>query len=215
MARKQFRFACKAIVSTNERGKARLRRSHYQQAFPGGAMKILALIGSPRREGNTDILVEQILKGAETAGYSTEKLYLYDYEILPCFDCRGCKRGDPTCKLKDEMAEIYPRLETADIIVFGTPIYWYGPSAKMKLLIDRLRPFIASNKLKGRKGIVVVPSEEGPSCCGPLVEMFRMSFNYLGMEFIGSILAKAYERGEILGSPDDLRRAYELGSSLC
>ena len=80
------------------------------------------------------------------------------------------------------MQEIYLRLEDADIIVFGMPIYWYGPTAKMKLLIDRLRPFIASRRLEGKKGIIVVPSEEGPECCGPIQEMFRMSFDYLGME---------------------------------
>ncbi len=179
-------------------------------------MKILALIGSPRTGGNTDILVREILKGAESKGCSVESLRLYDYEILPCLDCRHCKRreGGYTCVLKDGMKEIYPKLENSDCIIFGTPIYWYGPTAKMKLLIDRLRPFIASRKLKGKKGAVVVPSEEGPGCCKPLMEMFLMSFDYLGMEMAGSILARAYERGEILESPEELKRAYELGESL-
>lgn len=183
-------------------------------------MKILALVGSPRKGGNTDLLVDQILQGAKAGaqiqaqGHSADKLYLYDYDILPCIDCRGCKRGDLACKLEDGMAEIYPRLEAADIIIFGTPIYWYGPTAKMKLLIDRLRPFIASGKLKGKRGIAVVPSEEGPGCCGPLVEMFRMSFEYLGMTTAGNILASAYEKGEINEKPEELRRAYELGASL-
>ncbi len=85
------------------------------------------------------------------------------------------------------------KAEKADLIVFGTPVYWCGPTAKMKLLIDRMRQFIASGKLKGKRGVVVTPSEEGESCCGPLMEMFRMSFEYLGMTYAGSILAKAYE----------------------
>jgi multimeric flavodoxin WrbA len=177
-------------------------------------MKILALIGSPRRGGNTDQLVDQMLSGAESKGHCSDKLYLYDYEIFPCIDCRGCKRGELICKLEDEMAEIYPMLETADIIIFGTPIYWYGPTAKMKLLIDRLRPFIANRRLFGKRGILIVPSEEGPGCCGPLAEMFRMSFEYLGMKTAGSILAQAYEKGEIREKPEELRRAYELGASL-
>jgi multimeric flavodoxin WrbA len=112
------------------------------------------------------------------------------------------------------MQTLYPRLEEADLIVFGTPIYWYGPTAKMKLFIDRLRPFIASRKVNGKKGIVVAPSEEGESCCGPMMEMFLMSFNYLGMAFAGSILAKAYERGEICDKADDMEKAYRLGKSL-
>jgi multimeric flavodoxin WrbA len=174
------------------------------------------LTGSPRKGGNTDILVDKVLEGAKTKGHATEKLHLYDYEILPCLDCRRCKESKTayTCTLKDEMKEIYPRLEEADIIVLGTPVYWYGPTAKMKLLIDRLRPFIASRGLEGKKGVIVIPSEEGPECCGPIQEMFRMSFDYLGMGLAGGILAKAYERGEIIKSPAELERAYELGKSL-
>jgi multimeric flavodoxin WrbA len=177
-------------------------------------MKILALIGSPRKGSNTDLLVDQILKGARTRGHLAEKIYLYDCEISPCIDCRRCKKDDFTCALKDEMLEIYPRLEEADLIVFGTPVYWYGPTGMMKLFIDRLRPFIASGKLNGKRSVVVTPSEEGASCCGPLLETFRMSFNYLGMTFAGSILAKAYERGEIRDELDELKKAYQLGLSI-
>lgn len=179
-------------------------------------MQILALNGSPRKQGNTDILIDEILRGVRSSGHDAEKIRLYDYEIRPCIDCRRCKQSETghTCALKDGMAEIYPKLEAADIIVFGTPIYWYGPTAKMKLLVDRQRPFIASRKLEGKTGMLVVPSEEGSDCCGPLLEMFRMSFEYLGMKTGESILARAYERGEIRQSPGELERAYELGASL-
>ncbi len=177
-------------------------------------MKILALIGSPRKQGNTDILVDEILRGAEAKGHSGEKLYLYDYEISPCIDCRGCKRGDYVCVLKDDMQDIYKKLQDADVIIFGTPVYWYGPTGKMKLLIDRLRPFIANGGLKGKKGIVVAPSEEGSSCGGPLMKMFYMSFDYLGMKSAGNIMARAYERGEIAKNTDELKGAYDIGDSL-
>ena len=177
-------------------------------------MTILALIGSPRIGSNTDTLVDQVLQGAQSCGKATEKIYLYDYQISPCLDCRRCKKNDFTCALKDGMSGIYPRLEEADVIVFGTPVYWYGPTAKMKLFIDRMRPFIASGKLKGKRGIVVTPSEEGESCCSPLMEMFRMSYEYLGMTYAGSILAKAYERGEVRDDEEVLKKAYALGASL-
>ena len=139
-------------------------------------MKILALIGSPRREGNTDLLVEKILEGSRTKGHTTEKLYLYDYTISLCNDCRNCKKGDYVCCINDEMQQIYPLMEKADLIIFGTPIYWYGPTAKMKLLIDRMRPFVENKKLRGKKAVVVVPSAEGPIACDPLLEMFRRMF---------------------------------------
>ena len=177
-------------------------------------MKILALIGSPRRGSNTDILVDQILKGTEESRRSIEKLYLYDFDISACIDCRKCKRPDYTCAIRDGMAQILPKFEEADLIIFGTPLYWYGPTAKMKLLIDRLRPFIASGRLKGKRGIVVIPSEEGGSRCGPLVEMFQMTFQYLGMHFAGCVLARGYEKKDVLNHPEELVKAYELGRSI-
>lgn len=177
-------------------------------------MKIVALIGSPRKGSNTDTTVDQIVAGAAEKGHISEKLYLYDYEVAPCVDCRGCKEPPYACVLSDDAPAIYAKMEEADLIIFGTPLYWYGPTAKMKLLIDRLRPYIASRKFEGKKGVVVTPSEEGAEACGLIVEMFRKSFEYLGMEFAGVILPKAYERGEIKENEEELKRAYELGSSL-
>jgi len=177
-------------------------------------MKILALIGSPRKGSNTDLLVDQILMGAQSKGHTITKFYLYDIEILPCIDCRKCKEDDYKCVLVDDMQELYPKLQDTDCIIFGTPIYWYGPTGKMKLFLDRLRPFIANKGLRKKKGIVVIPSAEGSKACGPLLEMFRMSFAYLGIEFVKSLLVKAYERGEISKNQEELKRAYILGEKI-
>ena len=177
-------------------------------------MKILALNGSARKNGNTDILIDQILKGSKEKGHKSEKLYLYDYEILPCMDCRDCKKGDYVCTLNDGMKRIYPKMEKADLIIFGTPNYWNGPTGKMKLLIDRMRPFVPSRKLEGKKGVVISPSAEGQKSSRLLVEMLRLSFEYLGMRLIGKILAKAYEKGEIKRNQKALEKAYEFATSL-
>lgn len=177
-------------------------------------MNILALIGSPRKAGNTSLVVDAVIDGARTAGHSARKLFLYDYDIRPCLDCRACKRGDLRCVLKDDMPAIYGLLGDADLIIFGTPVYWYGPTAVMKLLLDRLRPFIADGGLKTKRGLLVVPSQEGPACCGPLTEMIRMSLGYLGMEPAGEILVAAYEKGEIAKNPAELKRAFDMGASL-
>ncbi|MHC4642404.1 MAG: flavodoxin family protein [Planctomycetota bacterium] len=177
-------------------------------------MKVLALIGSPRKGSNTDILVDEILEGCKEKGFTVEKLYLYDVNISACTDCRFCKSENYECAIKDDMQQIYSSMVEADILIFGTPVYWYGPTAKMKLLIDRMRPFIASKKMQGKKGVLVAPSEEGPKACKALLEMFRMSFEYLGIEFVDSILSTAYERAEVSGNKDDLKKAHELGISL-
>ncbi len=177
-------------------------------------MKILALVGSPRKRSNTDLLVDQFLEGGKEGKHTGEKLYLYDFEILPCVDCRACKRGDFVCPLNDGMRKIYPKMEKADLILFGTPNYWYGPTGKMKLLIDRMRPFVANKKLKGKKWVIVSPSAEGPHSCRLLVEMLRLSCDYLGMKFTGKVLVKVYERGEIKKDQKALRKAFEFGASL-
>ncbi len=177
-------------------------------------MKILSLNGSARKRGNTDILIDQILKGSKIGKHTTQKLYLYDYEILPCMDCRDCKKGNNVCTLNDGMKKIYPKMEKADLIIFGTPNYWNGPTGKMKLLIDRMRPFVPSKKLKGKKWVIVSPSGEGPNSCRLLVEMLRLSCDYLGMKFAGKVLVKAYEKGEILKNQKALEKAYKLGTSL-
>ena len=177
-------------------------------------MKILALNGSARKRGNTDTVIDQILKGSKKGKHTSEKLYLYDYEILPCRDCRDCKKGGHKCTLDDEMKKIYPKMEKADLIIFGTPNYWNGPTGKMKLLIDRMRPFVPSRKLNGKKWVVVSPSAEGPKSCKLLVEMLRLSCDYLGMKFAGKLLVKAYEKGEIKKNQKALEKAYEFGSSV-
>ena len=176
-------------------------------------MKILALIGSPRKGGNTDILVDRILEGSEKKGHTSDKIYLYKYKISPCTDCRKCKEGKHVCPIKDGMQEIYPKITHADLIIFGTPIYYYGPTGQMKLLFDRMRPYGANGKLKGKKGVIVAPSAEGAKCCGPLIRMFQMSFDYLGIDFAGKVFGTAYEKGEIEGDRKELKKAYHLGMS--
>lgn len=177
-------------------------------------MKILGLVGSPRKASNTDLLVDSILEGAKENKHNVEKFYLYNIDIKPCVDCKACKKGSFQCVLADGMSELYPKLEEADVIVFGTPLYWYGPSAKMKLLLDRLRPFIASKGLKGKKAVLVVPSEEGPEACNLTVEMFRLSCKYLEMDLDNVLLPKASERAEVRTQPQTLKEAHGIGASI-
>jgi multimeric flavodoxin WrbA len=177
-------------------------------------MKVLGLVGSPRRGGNTDLLVDSVLEGAAESKHSTEKVYLYSVDIAPCVDCRACKKGNLHCVLKDGMQTLYSKLEEADAIVFGTPLYWYGPSAKMKLLLDRLRPYIASKKLKGKRAVLIVPSEEGADACNHTVGIFNMSMKYLEMELDGVLLPKASEKGEVKEQPHVLEEAKLLGKHI-
>lgn len=177
-------------------------------------MEILGLVGSPRRGGNTDILMDVVLDGAQANNHKVKKLYLRDFDIGPCIDCRGCKKGERTCVLDDGMNELYERLDSADVIVFGTPVYWCAPSGPMKLLVDRLRPYVANGRLKGKKGIVIAPAKDGPGDADLLTEMFRRTFGFLGMEAVGQVLGTAYDPRDILGDEQAMERAAAIGKAL-
>ncbi len=177
-------------------------------------MKILGLVGSPRKNSNTDLLVTAVLDGAKTNKHGIEKIYLYSVDIDPCVDCRVCKKEKLQCALKDGMQMLYPKLEEADVVVFGTPLYWYGPSAKMKLLMDRLRPYIASKKLKGKKAVLVIPSEEGADACNFAVGMFNLSTKYLEMDLVSVLLPKAFERAEVKEQREVMHEARMIGKHI-
>jgi multimeric flavodoxin WrbA len=99
-------------------------------------IKVLGVVGSPREGGNTDTLVTEALRGATEAGGSTRKLFVGNYRIAPCTSCGAClKTGQ--CVHRDGMDELLPLMEEHQVWVLGTPVYWWGATAQMKVFIDR------------------------------------------------------------------------------
>ena len=182
-------------------------------------MKVTAFLGSPRPKGNTDILASRMLQGAEEAGHTTEVAALRRLKIKPCIGCDKCWRNDEPCVLQDDMCGLYQTIAASDILVFATPVYWYGPTAIMKAFIDRLVPF---NRPQGRplverKGaiLVVAYEEEGPAAAEPLIRMFEMSFDYLGLRSVDRVIVDGVgPKGAVLRRPDALERAREVGRAL-
>jgi len=108
------------------------------------ALRILGIVGSPRKNGNVDLLVSEILNGAASKGAETCKFYLNDMNIKPCQSC-GVDPYPKHCLFKDDMEQIYDVLETSDAIVLGSPVYFDTVSAQTKLMIDRsncLMPYV-------------------------------------------------------------------------
>jgi multimeric flavodoxin WrbA len=180
--------------------------------------RILGVVGSPRRNGNTHILVSKILEGAQAAGAVTEILFLDGLRIQECDGCHACWEGKE-CSKRDDMNTLYPKLIESDAIVFGTPVYWYAPTALMKAFIDRFVYFNCPEnraKIRGKAAVIAVPfEEENFVTAAPLVEFFEKSFQYLEMNLIGKIIVPGVGRkGEILEKPVRLEEAYELGKAL-
>jgi multimeric flavodoxin WrbA len=180
--------------------------------------KILAVVGSPRKGGNTDVLVSKMAEGAGAAGAQVEVIRLGELQIRECDGCQACWRGRP-CSKKDDMREIYPKIAASGTIIFGTPVYWYGPTALMKAFIDRFvyfngeanRPMVRGK----RAAVAVVLEETHEQTWRPVVEFFERSLAYLEMELAGTIIVPGVgEKGAILKQPERLDDAYRLGSKL-
>ena len=180
--------------------------------------KILGVIGSPRRNGNTHILVSRILEGAREHGAETKTIFLHDLDIRECDGCHTCWKGKP-CSKKDDMNTVYPAVIESDAIIFGTPLYWYGPTALMKGFIDRFVYFNCPEnrkKIKGKAAVIAVPfEEENPQAADLLVSFFEKSLAYLEMNLVARILAPGVGRkGEILQKEKYLSEGFTVGRSL-
>jgi multimeric flavodoxin WrbA len=180
--------------------------------------RIIGIIGSPRKKGNTDILVSNILEGAKSEGAKTETIFLADLHIRECDGCHVCWKGKP-CSKNDDMNSIYPKIIDSDAIIFGTPVYWYGPTGLMKMFIDR---FVYFNyppnreRIKEKKAIIAVPFEEdNPATAALLVSFFEKCFKYLQIELTAKLIVSGVTRkGDILKKQDVLTEAYALGIKL-
>ena len=188
-------------------------------------VKVLGLFGSPRRGGNTEILLEEALKGAEKEGAKTERLYLSDFTITPCKECHGCDRTGK-CVILDDMQKIYPKLLEADVVILASPIFFYGVTAWAKALIDRSQSFWTRKYLlkdsslgkegKKRKGFFIsVGATKGPRVFDGAILTVKYFFDVLNAEYTGELVFRGVEaKGDILKDPDALEHAFEAGKKL-
>jgi multimeric flavodoxin WrbA len=177
--------------------------------------KVLGLVGSPRKGGNTHILVSQILRGAREMGARTELIYLGNLRIKECDGCHSCWETR-TCIINDGMKGIYKKLMESDCIVLASPLYWFGPTVAMKAFIDRLVYFCCSkneDKIKGKEVVLAtVQAGEDANEANPLIRMLEMSVRYLGMKLKGKIIVPGVgEKGAIKSKKSKLKQALNLG----
>jgi multimeric flavodoxin WrbA len=184
------------------------------------AMKrILGIIGSPRKYGNTDVLVSRILEGARDHGASTERVSLADLKISECDGCYACWKGKHACSKADDMRDLYPRIAKADAIVFGTPVYWFGPTAIMKCFMDRFVYFTCPanrRKIRNKVGVIAVPfGDRTYAASDPVVDFFTRCLDYLEMRLIDKILVPGVtEPGEVRTREPVMAKCHDLGRRL-
>jgi len=179
---------------------------------------VLGIVGSPRPGGNTDVLVSHMLEGAANAGATVERVFLEDLVIRDCIGCHACWNGKP-CVRRDDMNTLFEKIAAASAFVFGTPIYWYGPTALMKAFIDRFVYFNCPGhreEVAGKPVALVIPyEEEDQAMADGTLQFFENSLRYLTMPLVGSVVAPGVTlRGEVAKKEDVMQEAYDLGKRL-
>jgi multimeric flavodoxin WrbA len=185
------------------------------------AVGVLGIVGSPREGGNTDTLVTEVLRGAEAAGARSHKVFVGRYTIAPCTACGGCvKTGH--CVSRDGMDELLPLMAANRVWVLGTPVYWWGASAQMKLFIDRWFAPWANPKTREmfnhRVAVVVTPlGDTDANVARHTTGMFEDIFAFLGVPIAATVVApgvggSGIDAGaDVLKHPNVLKAAHDAG----
>jgi multimeric flavodoxin WrbA len=184
-------------------------------------LKVLGIMGSPRIKGNTDLLLDEALKGAASQGAEVEKIVVTKLKIEPCREIYHCLI-DGTCPLKDDMQGIYPKILAADAIIIASPIFFYTVSAQTLTLMSRCQAFWARKYvLKNlnipikRGAFIGVGATKGLKLFdGPKLTI-KYFFQAINAEPKEELLIRSVDKkGEIQDHPEHLAAAYELGKKL-
>lgn len=177
-------------------------------------MKILILSGSPRRHGNTDLLAEAFAEGAGER-HQVELLHVRDLHVAPCIGCNTCfKNAANACPQQDDMPLVYAKLASADMLVIASPVYFYGISAQLKAVIDRLHNPLRDTFHIRQAALLLVGAATLPELFDAILTQYRLCLKFFGMKDAGKVLVRGIkDKGDIAGH-DSLKEAYELGHSL-
>ncbi len=186
-------------------------------------MFILGLQGSPRAKGNTSIILSTFLKEAESLGAHTEYLSVCKKKITPCQECGVCEKAG-FCPIDDDMQDIYPLFRRADIIVMATPVFFYGPTAQIKALIDRsqalwsrrYRMKLSDPGKEWRQGFMLaVGATKGKNLFDGLDLTAKYFFDAVSADYKGYLGYRQIEKaGEIKKHPDILSEIKEKANAL-
>lgn len=177
-------------------------------------MKILILTGSPRKNGNTEILANAFAEGAKKNNL-VETVSVSDYKVMPCMGCNFCYKSENNqCVQKDDMQKIYSKLVCADMLVIASPVYFYGVSAQLKAVIDRLHTPMRNKFAVKKMALLLVGGANISELFDSLIAQYRLVLNFFNLEDMGTVLAGGVrEKGDINGS-EALKKAFLLGASL-
>jgi len=186
-------------------------------------MKVLGIMGSPRRQSNTEILLDKALEGAREAGAEVEKVLVCKLKITPCLEIYACFK-DGKCTIKDDMQMLYDKFLEADHIVFTSPIFFYGVTSQAKAVIDRCQALWARRHVLGmgkedtrvRRGVFIsVGATRGEKLFDGAVLTVKYFFDAIGVRYSGDLLIRGIDnKAQIKEHATALGDAFRLGQEL-
>lgn len=182
--------------------------------------KVLVLLGSPRKKGNSAILAERIARGAKSAGAKVETVFLHGLDIRPCTGCYKCQKpGARGCVIKDDMQAVYRAMKDCDAWVIASPVYWFTMSAQTKLWMDRCLAYTTYAKDPfSNKRIAIAMSYGGDdpfdSGCINALRTFQDAYGYAGAKIAGMVYGSAMDAGAIKANDALMKAAEALGRKL-
>ena len=190
-------------------------------------MNILGISGSPRKEGNTDIVLKKILSGAQSSEHETKIVFLRDYTINFCVGCEKCRKSHTCSQFNDGMNLLYPLIEDADILILGSPVYNYNIPAQMKAFIDRLYPYYEFSDDRPRKYrshlsdknrqliAFSIAEQTDPQENGFALEALSRPLEALGYQTLEKIPVNGFfDKGAIKRDETILQNFYSIGRNL-
>ena len=177
-------------------------------------MNILLLSGSPRKGGNTELLVGAFVKGASQK-HHVEVVSVHDYKVNPCMGCNACfKNKANACVQKDDMSLIYEKMSRADMLVIASPVYFYGLSAQLKAVVDRFHNPIRDTFRLKKMALLLVGADTLPELFDSILAQYRLCLNFFKLEDAGCVLVRGVKNKGDIRNADALHEAFHLGSNV-
>ena len=176
--------------------------------------KVVVLVGSVRKGGNTDLLARSFADGAGKDN-DVEIISIADVKVNPCRGCNACFSTEGNlCVQKDDMSWIYGKLAEADVLVIASPVYFYGISAELKAIIDRLHTPMRNSFAIRKLVLLLVGAANLPNLFDPILLQYQMILDFFHLQDCGKVLVSGVkDKGDIIGHPA-LDEAYRLGQSI-
>ncbi len=177
-------------------------------------MKVTVITGSPHKKGTSNLLAEKFIEGAKEAGHEVSRFDAAFENVKPCMACEYCSSHEGECVHNDSMNTLSKKLLETDLIVFVTPLYYFGMSAQIKAVIDRFHAINA--KIAGKKKTMLLATSYGANdwTMEALEKMYESILRYLGWQDTGKLFAIGCPVRGVIEQSDYPQQAYEMGKAI-